>query len=177
VYGALGALGLVVTFALASPRLAKGQELPSQQVVYDVDVTNVAKSAIPVHEVNDPAHDPFGLRVNTSVSSPATFVVPPHKRLIITNFTGFDNEGSGSTIEGYEIDRTTSGVGCSLRVPVSVHSNELNYACQSVTVEADAGTTVYIYVADSSGADTTKASVDIAGYYVDEAGYYLDNVY
>lgn len=128
-----------------------------------VMVQNPNSLPVPIKDVNNIAHDPFAIRLNPFIGNPASFAVPARKRLVIDQFTAYDN---GGTILDYQIVTTTNGVVTAATIPVSVR-NGVNYAIQQLTLVADPGSYVYVEVTDTNPNDTAGVNVSMQGYYVD----------
>jgi hypothetical protein len=124
---------------------------------------NVA-SVVPIKDINNIAHDPFCITLSPTVSDGDTFTVPANKRLVIDQFSAFDN---GHTVESYIIYSQSNGINGRAVIPVTVHASDYEYANQPVCIIADAGSNVDVSVIDTNSSDTSDINVDIHGYYVD----------
>jgi hypothetical protein len=163
-------IGAIVVLSIGTA-LSRGG---GQGNVFDVLVENNDRSAVPVREVNDPAHEPFEMFVNPTQNAPVSFNVPAHKRLVITMFQGFDN---GNTlyefwIAGYPVRGQPSQ---EFYIPITNRTSSQgggwNYATAQTQLVFDAGTTVYVGEDDSDTSDMAGVNVSLFGYYIDEQGY------
>jgi hypothetical protein len=168
-YGLIAGAALVLSISAAWSGTAR-----RSASAYPVTIDNTWNSSVPTHNVDDPAHDPFTITLGPTLFEPATFLVPPHKRLVLTTVSA-----SVPYAEVYcvVIQGTTAAHASTLTLPLSSQFNgNDSLGTQSVTQVFDAGSQVKVSLRALGEGDWT-CEVDLQGYYVDENGYYSDTGY
>ena len=151
----IGLLALLAAIGLVTSRPAHSGGGP-------VPVTVV--NAVTNHDGDNPALQPFAIRVFPTPKASVTFTVPTGKRLVIQQVSAF-SFGS-TTVEDVELFSVLAGKASTLRIPFTVNNHGIVYATQSLTHYADAGK-VEVKVDDTDVNDTRGLNIDITGYFVD----------
>ena len=155
---ALGAAAAAVALVRADARSVV-PELASTPVT----VSNPLGNPALIHEVDNPAENPFAIRVYPSVSQYTSFVVPAGKRLVITSISGY---ALSTTVQDVLVSAKFGATNFARVVPFGTVVNGLSYLSQpNVTLVADPGTTVYFSVDDSNPSDNGGVNIDVFGYY------------
>jgi hypothetical protein len=169
-YGFAMGAALLLTLASAWPKAGASQERQSGNT-YSVDVVNASTAAVPVHNSDNLAHDPFYAAVNPSPFAATTLKVPLHKRLVITSVDCYNYT---NTVFAYELIGKTAGQDSDFVLPLPGGAQEYAWQVQAVF---DPGTTLYVSADDTNSDDMGGQNVNVHGYYVDEDGYYRNTGY
>jgi hypothetical protein len=138
---------------------------------------NVLNTPLPVHEVANPASQPFQAYVSFSIASGSTSsgpivllgVVPPGKRLVIEYVTMLGESGSGKMAAW--ISTTVAGVSAQHYLVLTeqgpLYGVPAFAASQPMRVYADPGTEVTGFVIRSDTTGTADGNISVSGYLVD----------